>query len=85
MKKENALSVMKIFTMGMLMWGAHVLTPETASGASCLSCSWVSGDPTCSEPNPGGSGREGCTLVTIPGLGEECIYSGADCTASLAQ
>ena len=54
MKKDIARSVamptIKIITMGMLMWGAHVLTTEPAAGASCYTCSLVGGQADCVEP-----------------------------------
>lgn len=79
MKKDIARSVamptIKVITMGMLMWGAHVLTTEPAAGASCYTCSLVGGQADCVEPGPG---RPGSTQCFFTGLGY-CQFSGDPC------
>lgn len=83
MKKDTALSVamptIKIITLGMLMWGANVLSTEATAGSACYTCSTVGGAYNCVEPNPGGSGYSACAEWHESG---SCILSGTSCTAS---
>lgn len=81
MKKDTALSVamptIRVITMGMLMWGTHVLTAEPAN--ACSTCSSVfepggGSHPGCVEPGPGSGGASGCIAV-----GDDCSLVGDSC------